>query len=621
MRAELAAAIASLPDEPGIYLFVDGAGRPLYVGKAKSLRKRVAHYRDRELEPRLASMVAEAAGLESLVTRSEAEALELENHWIKRHRPRFNVLLRDDKTYPYLKLTLAEPWPRLAFTRRLRQDGAEYFGPFLPGGLARRAIRLAQKLFGVRVCRLPIDGSLPRPCLYWDLKRCLGPCVAGLTTAEEYRAAVEQTRLFLSGRSEPLLKSLEREMEEAAERLEFERAARLRDARREVEALLGRRSEVSSLAGEDVDVFGLEVRGGQAALSILVMRGGRILDRRELFWERDQPLVAASLLAEVLPQLYAQTPFVPKELHLPLELDEEDALADWLSQRKGERVYMRHPARGPKASRLELAGRNAEQAFRRRFRGARPSDPGAEALRGHLEWDEPPRRIEAFDVSTTQGQEIVASLVVWQEGRLRRGEYRSFNIRGLADSDDFAALRQAVERRYRRLLEEVGEMPDLVLIDGGRGQLNAALAGLAALGVEETAVLALAKREEEVYAPGAPEPLRWRRQDPALQLLQRLRDEAHRFALARHRSRRSRRSLASALDELPGIGPTRRQLLLRALGSVEAVRAASEERLAAILGPALAHRLHAHLAALPTEESGERQAEARGRRIAASARR
>lgn len=595
MTPELAARIAGLPEEPGIYIFVDAGRRTLYVGKAKSLKRRVASYLTRDLEPRLAAMVEEASDLDYLVTRSESEALELENNWIKERRPRYNVLLRDDKTYPYLKITVGEVWPRVAFTRRIRQDGAEYFGPFLPGGLARRAIKLVQKLFRLRVCRIEIDGKLPRPCLYYDMKRCLGPCVAGLTDEATYREATEQSRLFLGGKTDRLSRELRQRMEQAAERLEFEEAARLRDALVEIDALAGR-SRLSSVEGEDADVIGLFTLGPRAAMVILVMRGGRILDRQELFWEEEEAFAAERLLAEVLPQIYARTTFIPKEIHLPMPIDGDEALADWLSERKGERVYLRYPARGPRASRLDLARGNAQLAFRRRFRGAGESDAGSEALRTHLELPEPPRRIEGFDISTFHGGETVASLVVWQEGKLRKSDYRSFNIRGIRLPDDFASMRQAVERHYRRRLEEVGEMPDLILVDGGRGQLNAALSALAALGAEETPIVSLAKREEEVYRPDLPEPLVLPRRDPGLQLLQRLRDEAHRFAISRHRNRRSRRTLASRLDRLPGIGPARRRLLLQHFGSADAVAAASAEALAELLGPTVGRRLHATLA-------------------------
>jgi len=536
-------------------------------------------------------MIAEAADVEFVVAPTEREALLLENNFIKRRRPRYNVLLRDDKTYPYVKLT-REPWPRIAFTRRIRDDGAEYFGPFLPGGLARRAIKLTQKLFGVRVCRIDVDGSLPRPCLYWDTKRCLGPCVSGLTSTIEYDRAVENTRLLLAGKVEPLARRLRGEMEAAAAELEFERAARFRDLLREIEPQADR-PELDSIAGEDADLFGVAVRGAQAAVSILVMRNGHVLDRRELFWEGERATTVESLLAELLPQIYARTSFLPKEIHLPVAIEGEMALAEWLSERKGERVYLRHPARGPKARRLEAAAKDASFAFRRRFRHRDESE--GEALRQLLALAETPRWIEGFDVSNSQGRESVASVVVWREGRLRKGDYRSLNLRGLEGADDFRSIAQAVERRYRRLLEETGELPDLVLVDGGRGQLNAALSALAGLGIEEMAVAGLAKRQEEIYLPGEPAPVRAPADDMGLQLLQRIRDECHRFALARHRARRSRRSLRSLLDDVPGIGPVRKRSLLSRFGTLAEIAAADPGEVAALVGrraaAALAERL------------------------------
>lgn len=591
---DLAARVRELPDRPGIYIWKDAAGKALYVGKAISLRKRVASYLSRYHEPRLAAMMAEAADVEYVVTDSAAEALLLENNWIKRRRPRYNILLRDDKTYPYLKLTVQEPFPRIAFTRRIRDDGADYFGPFLPGGLARKAIKLVQKLFLVRVCHIEVDGSLPRPCLYHDMHRCLGPCVAALTTPERYAEAVQQARLFLAGRNDVLVRRLKREMWEAAETTDYESAARLRDTLAEVEAI-GERRKLSSVAGEDVDVYGVHVAGGNAAVAVLVMRGGQVLDRRELFWEGVGEVSSELLLSQVLPQIYDRTTFIPKEIHLPSPIEGEEELLAWLSERKGEKVYLRLPSRGPKAERVALARHNAEMAHRRRFRGEQVP-PGAAALARHLgALAEPPRRIEGFDISHFQGGETVASLVVWEEGRMRKGDYRSFNIRGLDQPDDFASMRQAVERRYRRRLEEVGDMPDLILIDGGRGQLNAALAALAELGVEETPIAALAKREEEVYLPECPEPLRLPRGDAALQLLQQIRDEAHRFAVSRHRRRRSARTLHSRLDELAGIGPRRRKQLLTRFGSVAGVRGAPREELVAALGPVLGGRIYEQL--------------------------
>lgn len=595
--------IREVPDRPGIYIFKDAAGKPLYVGKAKSLRKRTASYLSRDHEPRLAAILSEAADLETVVTDSEAEALLIENNWIKDKRPRYNVLLRDDKTYPYLKLTMREDYPRIAFTRRIWDDGSEYFGPFLPGGLARRAIKLVQKLFQVRVCRLEIDGSLKRPCLYYDMRRCLGPCVAGLTDVATYGGAVQQAKLFLAGRTEPLIKRVKRDMWEAAESEDFERAAQLRDILAEIESL-GHRTKLSSVAGEDVDVYGVHIRKGNAAIAILVMRGGQVLDRRELFWEGVGDITPELLLSEVVPQVYDRTTFIPKEIHLPVPIEGEEALLEWLSERKDEKVYLRMPSRGQKAERVALAMHNAELAHKRRFRGAAES-PGAVALEKHLGLLEPPRRIEGFDISHFQGGETVASMVVWEEGRMRKSEYRSFNIRDLKQPDDFASIRQAVERRYRRQLEEVGGLPDLIMIDGGRGQLNSALAALTELGVEDNPICSLAKREEEIYVPGLPDPLRLGRDDPGLRLLQEIRDEAHRFAVSRHRRRRSARTLRSRLDDLSGIGPTRRKALIQKFGSAEGVRNASLPELQDALGPAMGRKifeqLHPPVTAVPAE--------------------
>jgi excinuclease ABC subunit C len=590
--------IRALPDSPGIYVFRDAAGEAVYVGKAKSLKKRVVHYLGDLADPRLQAMAAEAADLEFVATDTEAEALLLENNWIKKQRPRYNILLRDDKTYPYLKLTVAEEWPRLVFTRRIGGDGAAYFGPFLPGGLARRAIKLVQKLFKVRVCRIPIDGSLPRPCLYYDMRRCLGPCVAGLTTHDEYRDAVEQARLFLAGRTDELVRRLRRDMEAAAEALEFERAAQLRDLLAGVEEVQGRQ-KLASVRGEDVDVYGFHVGGGNATVVILVMRGGQVLDRRELFWEGEGQVDPARLVAELLPQVYVTTTFIPKEIHLPLPVEGVEALEEWLSGRKDERVYVRFPERGEKAQRVQLAMHNAQLAHRRRFRGQKQELAGAVALARHLGLAEPPQRIEGFDISHFQGGETVASLVVWEAGKMRKSDYRSFNVRDLVGPDDPASIAQAVERRYKRVLEEVGAMPDLVLIDGGRAQLNAALHALAKLGVEETPVVALAKREEELYLPARPAPLKLPRKDAGLQALQQVRDEAHRFAVSRHRRRRQKRTLVSRLDQLAGVGPGRRRMLLQRFGSFGGVQRATREELQTALGPRLGDRVHGQLHAPP----------------------
>lgn len=583
--------IRSLPERPGIYVFKGAEDRPLYVGKAASLRKRVVSYLSAGHEPRLTAMLAEARDLEIVVTDTEAEALLLENNWIKRNRPRYNVLLRDDKTYPYVVLTTDDEYPRIALTRRIGKRSREHYGPYLPGGLARKAIKLVQKLFEIRVCRIEIDGSLPRPCLYYDMNRCLGPCVDGLTSREEYARAIQSARLFLSGRNKELIRQLSREMREASEALEFEEAARLRDLIAEIESVSQRR-KLSSVRGEDVDVYGIHAHEGNAAVCVLVMRGGQVLDRREIFWEGREVVSEQRVLSEFLPQIYDRTTFIPREIHLPFPVDGQDALEQWLSQRKDERVYLRMPSRGPKAQRVELARRNAELAFKRRFRKSPVDDRAARSIRRHLGLSEAPRRIEAFDVSNLQGRNMVASLVVWEEGKMRKAEYRSFNIRELDDQDDYAALHQAVLRRYKRRLEEVGAMPDLVLIDGGRGQLNAAMEALSELEVEETPLAALAKRDEELFLPERPEPLALERRDAGLHLLQHIRDEAHRFAVRQHRRQRSKGALRGRLDSIRGVGPRRRKVLLREFGSFAGVLEAELEDLQGVLGARLGEQIY-----------------------------
>jgi excinuclease ABC subunit C len=587
--------IRDLPDSPGIYIFLSADQTPLYVGKAKSLRKRGASYLAAAQEPRIATMLSEAVSLEFVLSGSDTEALLLENNWIKSRKPRYNILLRDDKTYPYVKLTLRDGYPRIAFTRRIRQDGAEYFGPYLPSGLARKAINLVQRLFQIRVCTIEIDGKLARPCLYHDLHRCLGPCVEGLTSLDAYTDATRQARLFLQGRNDQLVRELRAAMRSASDAEEYEEAARCRDLMSEIEAIGQRRKLSSSVGGEDIDIFGVHSAGGNACVVTLVMRGGQVLDRREFFWEGRQRVESAAVLAEVLPQIYDRTTFIPKEIHLPMAIEGSEALSLWLSERRGDRVYLRLPARGTKAHRVALAMHNARLAFLRRFRRRAEELEAVNLLAEVLELGEPPSRIEGFDISNFQGSETVGSLVVWEEGKMKKSDYRSFNIHGLSQPDDFASIRQAVLRRYRRRLEELGTMPDLILIDGGRGQLNAALEALAELGVEDTPIVGLAKREEELYLPSRPEPLRLGGFHGGLKILQQVRDEAHRFALSRHRRRRSRRNLTSGLDDLPGIGPGRRKKLLQHFGSLAGVKEASRQEIQQLLGPKTGERLYSQL--------------------------
>jgi len=586
----------NLPDSPGVYLFRGDRGKILYVGKALSLRKRVASY----FNPSYGGAKEEALRrlhreVETISTHTELEALLLENTLIKKHRPRYNVCLRDDKTYPYVKITTGEDWPRALVTRRVQEDGHAYYGPFW-GGLARRIMRMITRHFQIRTCTLEIDGKLPRPCLYYDLHACLGPCVAGLTTREAYRDAVADVVLFLEGRNRELEASLTRKMQDASSAENFEMAAAYRDALRTVRDV-AESQVVQSLKGENVDVFGFFESGQDVAVCVLVVRGGVLQDRRDFFFEKAQELDAAAFLEAFLPQFYDANPFLPSEVHLPVAIAGAKLVEDYVASRRGARIAVRTPRRGPAAERVRMAETNARERHRVRFRRTGGDEVLAlERLARAIGLAIPPQRIEAFDISHTQGTDSVASMVVFEEGKPRKSDYRLFHIaaQDLLAPDDFRSMAEAVERRYRRLLSEGAPMPDLILVDGGRGQLQAALTTLDRLGLDLPAI-GLAKREEEIWAPGHPEPIRLSRKDPALQLVQRVRDEAHRFAISRHRQRRGRRMRQTGLTEIPGVGPVRARRLLRRFGSVQGLRGADPREIAAAVGPTTARAVAAYL--------------------------
>jgi len=586
----------NLPDSPGVYLFKGARGKVLYVGKATSLKKRVASYfshdaRDTKTEALLDSY----QDLETIGTNTELEALLLENALIKKHHPRYNICLRDDKTYPYIKITTGEPWPRALVTRRVLEDGHSYFGPFW-GGLARRIMRMITRHFQIRTCTIEIDGKLPRPCLYYDLHACLGPCVAGLTTKAAYDEAVGDVVLFLQGRNHELLPRLEEKMLAASSEENYEMAAAYRDAIRTVEDV-AERQLVQSLKGESVDAFGFFEAGGDVSVCILVVRAGVLQDRREFFFEKSEEVEPAAFLEAFLTQFYDANPFLPSEIHLPVEIPRGKLLEEFLLSRRGAKVVVRVPRRGAARERVELADTNAQQRHRVRFRRAGgESQLALERLARVLDLSVPPRRIEAFDISHLQGTDSIASVVVFEEGKPKKSDYRLFGIasQSLLAPDDFRSMAEAVGRRYRRLRDEGGEMPDLVVVDGGRGQLQAALTALDRVGVE-LPVVGLAKREEEIWLPDRPEPVRLSDNDPALKLVQRLRDEAHRFAITRHRGRRGKRMRETSLTDIPGVGPTRARLLLRRFGSLAGLAAAQAGDIEAAVGPSTARAVREYL--------------------------
>jgi len=585
----------NLPGSPGVYLYRDSSGKIIYVGKAKSLRNRVRSYfqEGRPLDPKTDRLVSEIADVECIVTDSEVEALILESTLVKKNQPRYNVNLKDDKSFPYLKLTVNEPYPRIFITRRIKRDGALYFGPFLPASYARQTIKLINKYFKLRTCNLEIDGSLPRPCLDYQMKRCLGPCVAELCSRDQYSRAVEDVKLLLSGKSEELIRQLESRMNEASEQLRYEAAALYRDWIAMVRDMSERQKMI--LAGQDdSDLFGYFQEGSRLALQVFAMRGGRIVGRREFYWEDLISFEPSEFFSAALKQYYLQDTFTPVEIYIPADIEDAEVLESWLSERRGRRVHIRSPKRGLKSGLLDLAMRNARMSFETRFRILKPK--GAELLaplQEILRLGAFPRRVETFDVSHTQGADTVASMVVCENGEMKRSAYRKFKIESVKGPDDFASMREAVHRHYENVLEEdEASLPDLVLIDGGKGQLSAAGEALEDLGLERLPVAAIAKKEEIIFVRGREdEPIRLPGESPLLHLFQTMRDEAHRFAVTYHRKRRELRDFDSELLDIPGIGEVRRKVLLRAFGSLERVRSANFEELTPYVGPKVAEQI------------------------------
>ena len=599
--------IARLPEQPGVYLYFNADGDTIYVGKARALRDRVRNYLGAAgADPKTDALLEEIARLEFIVTDSVVEALALENNLIKQRTPKYNILLRDDKNYPYLQLTTNEPFPRVLVARRVERDGSFYAGPFLPAHFARKTMALTHRLFGIRSCNEVITGKRGRPCLEYDIKRCIAPCVDTICAPEEYGRAVAVTKLFLEGRNEELTDTLRRRMLEAAAGERYEEAAQLRDAMRTVQALHDRQQKMATAELGHRDVFGLKRGAAGVVVQVFQVRRGRVVERVELGSE-DAGVGSSDgeVLAAALQQFY-ELRGAPPEIHAPAEPDEREALEAYLSGRAGRRVKILVPQRGEKRGFVDLANRNAALAYQTRFNQARAAQYDAlETLQQVLALPALPRRIECFDISTIQGSETVASMVVCEDGRMRRGEYRKFRIRwasgfGLRDSkslpiefqnrnsesrqDDFRAMHEVVLRRYRKLLELGGPFPDLVLIDGGKGQLSAAYAALEELGLANLVAVGIAKKEELLFTRDREDAIALAPTDPALLLIQRIRDEAHRFAVTFHRRARTMRDLRSALDEVPGIGPRRRKTLLTAFGSVAGVRRATREELAAVVG-------------------------------------
>lgn len=588
--------LASVPARPGVYLFKDRDGAIVYVGKGRSLRDRVRSYFQAggPDDPRRQSMLGEIADLDLVLTDTEMEALALENNLIKRHKPRYNVLLRDDKNHPYLKLTLAEEYPRLHVVRRPGEDRNAYGGPYIPASMGRKTAALVHKLFGIRSCRETLNGRRPRPCLQYQIRRCIAPCVAEICSLERYRKACDDARLLLEGRNDEVARRLSVEMERAAGDERYEEAASLRDQVRTLERL-ETPQKITTTELEERDLFGACREGERAALQVFSVRDGKVVAREGYLLDRlAEP---EGFLASAMQQYYAQGRYVPREILVQEELPGRELLEGWLASRRGSAVRIRVPQRGEKVRLLDLVARNARLAFDLEWKQPRrQSQELLRALRDLLELEVEPRRIECFDISNIQGSDIVASMVCFADGLPRKSEYRKFRVRSVSGApDDFASMREVVGRRYRRLLEEGKELPDLVLIDGGKGQLGAAADALDELGLGEQPVASLAKREELIFVRGREAPIALPRTSPVLQLVQRVRDEAHRFAVGYHRKARAMRTLRSELDEIPGVGPARRRKLLARFGSLRGVKAASEAELSSSVGKRTAARIVSHL--------------------------
>jgi excinuclease ABC subunit C len=641
--------IRTLPTGPGCYLYKNAEGEVIYVGKAKNLRSRVRSYflKANQINNRkTGTLMREAVDVEYILVANEREALALENNLIKQRKPRFNILLRDDKTYPYIKLTLQDKHPKVFVTRRLRKDGGAYFGPYFPGNLAHRLVDVIHRSFLIPSCKVDLNRYHPRACLQYYIKRCLGPCVEDLISTEDYRQAIRDVQLFLEGKPSELEARLTARMELAAENMQFELAARLRDQLITVSQSHDRQ-RIASADDEDADVFGFHYENDMLAVNLFHMRAGKIVDRRDLFWEElpefnevdvmqeesesepqlepnparpapeiyadaeasdqvselgafegDTPAVfsAATFFSALLKQLYLDQGYVPKHIYVPVDFPDRQLLADELRERSGHKIEIAAPQRGDKRSLVDLVCQNAKQSYDQRFRVLKPSiEKMQEALQDALMLAEPPERIECFDISHIQGAETVASMVVWEKSGMKKADYRKFQVKTVSGVDDFASMREIIHRRYKRLMDDGKPMPSLILIDGGLGQLHAAADALTEIGLTTQPLASIAKREEIIYVHGQEDdPVILDRRSPVLHVIQKIRDESHRFAVTYHRKRRQMRDRTSELDEIPGVGAITRQRLLEHFGSVRALKQTAEKNpdaLTAVVNKATAEKI------------------------------
>ncbi len=610
---ELHQKIRTLPTSAGVYLYKNADGQVIYVGKAKNLRARVRSYfvEAAAENAKTGSLLREAVDLDYIVVDNEREALALENNLIKQKKPRYNILLRDDKTYPYIKLTMGERYPRVYVTRRLRNDGSLYFGPYFPTSLAYRLVDLIHRHFLIPSCKLDLNRYYPRPCLQYYIGRCLGPCVKDLTTPERYAEATHDVKLFLEGRGADLSRSLHERMNAAAEREQYELAAKYRDLISTVE-LQESKQRMHAVDGDDADVFGYHYENQMLAVNLFHMRGGKIMDKREFYWEDMQETVGdegfqpGEFFSALLKQVYLDQQYIPHNVYVPVDFEDRPTLEEVLSDGQNRKVQIHVPQRGDKRSLVDLVGQNAKQAYDQRFRVMKPTAKIIqESLQDALTLPEPPKRIECFDISHIQGAETVASMVVWEDGKMKKSDYRKFIIKTVVGVDDFASMREVVTRRYSRLQAEEKPLPSLILIDGGIGQLHAAADALEALGIVNQPLASIAKREEIIYVHGQEsDPVVLDRHSPVLHLVQLVRDEAHRFAVTFHRKRREIRDRKTELLEIPGVGALTTRRLLQHFGSLEAVRQADAAALASVVSRPQAEAILRHFHPQPVGGSG-----------------
>ncbi len=599
--------LARLPTSPGVYLMKDAGGNILYVGKAANLRNRVRSYfgQSQKLSPKLERMVSRVGDIDFFVTASEQEALVLELNLIKRHRPYYNARLKDDKSFPYLKIDLGEDWPRVQITRRLAEDGSRYFGPFASARSVRQALKVVKEIFPFRSCSITITGTLPRPCLEYDIHRCAAPCISGAISKEEYAEIIRQLILFLEGKQELIVRELKKKMRQAALALEYEKAAGLRDQLQAVERVLQYQRMATTVSGEQ-DVIAFVRDSDHAYVQVFFIRSGKLIGRESFTLKGTHSEEPELVMTSFVKQFYDSSPYVPPLILLQHPIEDRAVIKSWLKAKRGSRVQIQVPRRGNKKNLIDMVAKNA-QASLEQLKIKQLPEPvvlkaSLEELKRELSLPRLPSRMEGYDISNIQGTAAVGSMVVFSQGKPKPADYRRFRIKTVPTADDYAMLREVIRRRFGRqkssqTSDSWAILPDLILVDGGKGQLSSVLAAMHEAGAEGVPVAGLAKENEEIFIPKRVKPIRLPHGSPGLQLLQRLRDEAHRFALGYHQRIRKKQTFASALDTIPGIGPKRRRSLLKQFGSVPAIREASLEELTAIDGMSqgLAQKVKEHL--------------------------